>query len=83
ATHSGRVSPTLNKKHPVYGGGGITPDILVPFDTARFSGKLTALFYQQNFSKFIYRYYLQNESYFKQFKDATGFAQVFNPGEES
>jgi len=83
AIHSGPVYKTLNKKRAVYGGGGIMPDIIVPFDTARFSGNLTALFYQQNFSKFIYRYYLQNESYFKQFKDATGFAQTFNPNEES
>lgn len=83
AMHSGPAYKTLNKKRIVYGGGGIMPDIIVPFDTARFSASLSALFYQQNFSKFIYRYYLQNEGFFKQFKDATGFARAFNPGEES
>jgi len=81
--HSGPVYKTMNKKRTVYGGGGIMPDIFVPYDTSRFSSNLNALFYQQNFGKFIYQYYLKNQTYFKGFKSATDFAKKFNPTEES
>ena len=66
----------------VYGGGGITPDIFVPFDTASYSSTLGALFYDNRFSKFIYGYYIRNQNYFRQFKDPSDFLNGFNKTEE-
>ncbi len=62
----------------VYGGGGITPDIFVPLDTTTFSPAIYPLFDNQVFGQFIYMYYLQNVTYFKQFKDPADFSQHFN-----
>ncbi|HUR11120.1 MAG TPA: S41 family peptidase [Flavitalea sp.] len=58
----------------VYGGGGITPDIFVPFDTTGFTGDLSALFYDQAFGKFIYRYYIQHKNDFDQYKNPADFS---------
>jgi carboxyl-terminal processing protease len=63
-----------NAGRSVYGGGGITPDIFVPFDTTSFSAALTPLFYNQEFGKFIYHYYISNKAYFDQFKNPSDFA---------
>jgi carboxyl-terminal processing protease len=81
--HSGKAYNTLVKKRVVYGGGGIVPDIFVGMDTTQVSRDVSALFYQQTFSKLIYKYYLQNSAYFSQFKSATEFAKSFTPTEES
>lgn len=62
----------------VYGGGGITPDVFIPFDTATFSSNVYVLFDNQLFSKFIYIYYQQNKAYFDQFKNPADFARRYN-----
>lgn len=80
---SGKAYKTLGKQRTVYGGGGIMPDYFVAMDTTRYSTKLSSLFYQQNFGKFIYRYYLGNLAYFKQFKNAGEFVQSFQPSADS
>jgi carboxyl-terminal processing protease len=67
----------------VYAGGGITPDIFVPFDTATFNTDMTALFGNQNFGKFIYQFYMLRKPYFDQFKGPSDFYQKFNPGEQA
>jgi carboxyl-terminal processing protease len=64
----------------VYGGGGITPDIFVPYDTSGFSTDLSAVFYNQHFGKFIYSYYVENKRYFSQFKDPADFNRRYQPG---
>ncbi len=67
----------------VYGGGGITPDVFVPYDTTDFSEDMSALFAQQHFAKFIYQYYISDKAYFDQFKDARDFSKRFNTNEKS
>lgn len=62
----------------VYGGGGITPDYFIPFDTTRFSSNVYSLLDNQLFSRFIYSYYLQNRDYFRQFKNPHEFAAGFD-----
>ncbi|NSL90553.1 S41 family peptidase [Chitinophaga sp. Mgbs1] len=61
----------------VYGGGGITPDVFVPFDTARFSKTLTALYTRNTISNFVYQYYTSHKEDFKRYKDAGDFVQSF------
>jgi carboxyl-terminal processing protease len=62
----------------VYGGGGITPDIFVPFDTTGFSINMLPLFANQQFNNFIYRYYLQNRASLDSFKNAKDFTDRFH-----
>lgn len=62
----------------VYGGGGITPDVFVPFDTASFTGDVSALFANSYFGKFIYGYYISNKSYFDKFKAPAEFSRNFS-----
>jgi carboxyl-terminal processing protease len=46
---------TLNKKRSVYGGGGITPDYFVPFDTSFFS-----VYYRELISKGVLNQFILN-----------------------
>ncbi|MGZ5248165.1 MAG: S41 family peptidase, partial [Flavitalea sp.] len=65
----------------VYGGGGISPDVFVPYDTAGFTIDVSALFINQDFGKFIYSYYKKNKKTLDQFGSAAAFAKGFK-GEE-
>jgi carboxyl-terminal processing protease len=67
----------------VYAGGGITPDVFVPFDTTSFNTDLSALFGNQNFGKFIYELYMSRKAYFDKFKGPADFYQHFNAGDEA
>jgi carboxyl-terminal processing protease len=67
----------------VYGGGGITPDYFIPFDTARFSSNVYVLFDNQLFSRFIYSYYLEHKDFFRQFKNPRDFANRFTQTEDA
>lgn len=62
----------------VYGGGGITPDVFVPYDTSGLKSDLTPLFSNQQFGKFIYQYYLRNKSTFDKFRSASEFSRAFS-----
>ncbi|WP_341843303.1 S41 family peptidase [Chitinophaga caseinilytica] len=57
----------------VYGGGGITPDIFIPFDTTRYSELLTELYNRNVFGDYVYQYYTANAAEFAAFKDASSF----------
>lgn len=80
SVHNGPAFKTKGGR-TVYGGGGITPDIFVPFDTATFSSNVYVLFDNQLFSKFIYSYYQQNKSFFAQYKTPLDFALRFTQTE--
>jgi carboxyl-terminal processing protease len=67
----------------VYAGGGITPDIFVPYDTSGFESDVSSLFSNQRFGKFIYRYYIANKKLFDQYNDPAEFSKNFNAGEDA
>ena len=67
----------------VYGGGGITPDIFVPFDTTGFSVDISKLFADQHFAQFVYQYYIDNKTLFDTYKNATDFSKRFQPNAET
>ncbi len=52
----------------VYGGGGITPDVYVPFDTTSMGKDVVKLFMRGTLNNFIYSYYVQNRNQFLPFK---------------
>lgn len=66
--------------HLVYGGGGITPDIFVPFDTTSQPEVLNQLYLKGTLSSFVYHYYIDNRDYFKKFSNPQDFARQFNAG---
>lgn len=70
------------KGRTVYGGGGITPDLFVPFDTANFTSGIGSVFYDNRFSKFIYEYYMAHQDEFNKFKTPEEFAAGFQNVDE-
>ena len=71
-----------NKGRVVYSGGGIMPDIFVPFDTNTVAPALTALYSSTTFTNFIYNYFIRNKSEFKRFNSALEFASKYSNQEE-
>lgn len=61
----------------VFGGGGITPDIFVPMDTTGFMGNVKPYFENQAFSRFIYKYYINNLPELKRYTSPSEFAEKF------
>jgi len=66
----------------VYGGGGITPDVFVGFDTNRISKSITSLYVNGSLGNYIYEYYIHHLSDFRNFKDASDFSARFNKDDE-
>ncbi|CAN5383410.1 S41 family peptidase [soil metagenome] len=93
--HDGEVNSADSVKHDttkmyktqngtiVYGGGGITPDIFIPVDTADFSIAFTKVFYKGLVSDFGYHYYLQNATQLNNFKTTADFIKNFNFTEDN
>lgn len=71
---SAQVFKTLLKKRKVYGGGGISPDISVPLE------KLSSAFVARArgvVPQFVYNYYSNHQSEFKQYPNVDAFAKNF------
>jgi carboxyl-terminal processing protease len=80
--HAGPVYRTLGgENRPVYGGGGITPDIFVGFDTTTLEKNITALYVDGTLARFIYSYYIQHQDAFRQFRSASDFIAGFHDDE--
>ncbi len=83
ASHAGPAYKTLGPDHrTVYGGGGITPDIFVGFDTSTLSRSTTSLYVNGTLNRFIYTYYIQHLPVFQAFKDPADFAAGFHDDEK-
>ena len=55
----------------VYGGGGITPDIFVPFDTSAQPRAVSEMFFKGTISNYIYHFFIQNKPSLDQIKTTT------------
>ncbi len=75
--HSGPAFKTKGGRI-VYGGGGITPDIFVGFDTSTLSRSITSLYVNGTLSDFVYRYYMDHMASFRSFKSPQDFASGFH-----
>jgi len=71
-THAGRT---------VYGGGGITPDIYVPYDTTRWSTPLVRIAFSDEMRTAVRDYYLKNRKKLI-FKDIADFIKSFRAEEQ-
>ena len=76
-SHNGKEYKTKGGRI-VYGGGGITPDIFVAFDTSFFQKSIGDLYNDNSISIFPYLYYMQHREELKQYKNPIEFAQKFN-----
>ena len=61
----------------VYGGGGITPDIKVNFDTTRLDSTVSFLYRKNTIGRFVYKYYVNNSAQFGQYKQPADFSKSF------
>lgn len=68
--------------HTVYGGGGITPDIFVSFDTVVSQKEVLKLYSHGTLSNFVYNYYVQNKEFFTGIKSTAELKTKFIPGEK-
>jgi len=72
--HAGPAFKTLGpQKRTVFGGGGITPDIFVGFDTSTLSKDVTTLYIDGTLSRFVYTWYVQHIPSFQNFKSPADF----------
>ncbi len=67
----------------VYGGGGITPDVVVPVDTSFFTHSVTRLYLDGRFSAFVYQFYIAHLAQFNQYKTPMEFAARFQSSDEA
>ena len=65
----------------VYGGGGITPDVFVAYDTAKLDSSLSAMYYKNTMNNFVYRLYLSQLARFNGYKTPETLYKSFLPGE--
>lgn len=66
----------------VYGGGGITPDIYVPFDTTSTGKEVMKLYLKGTFSNFIYTYYVDHKQAFEKYKNTADLVANFKAGDD-
>jgi len=67
-----------NNKRQVYSGGGILPDILVPYDTAKLNNALLSVVFSEGTRNFLWEYFLQNRTALRLFKSASAFNEGFD-----
>ncbi|NCT94971.1 MAG: S41 family peptidase [Chitinophagaceae bacterium] len=68
--------------HTVYGGGGITPDVFVPYDSVLLDTLIAKLYHRSTLPNFTYRQYLKQKTYFDQFKTTDDLVKSYIPGEK-
>ncbi len=74
---------TLIKKRPVYGGGGIMPDIFIPLDTLSYSDYYRDLIRTGILNRFVLSYVDKNRAILKeQYPDFMLFLKNFEVGKE-
>lgn len=78
-----RTGPAFKtpKGRIVFGGGGITPDIYIPFDTASMGKEVIKLYLKNTLSNFIYTYFIEHKPEFEKYKNASALATHFKAGE--
>ena len=65
-----------HNKRIVYGGGGIKPDVFVPYDTLKLPRNLIKVLYGTELKNTIWNYYLKNQQRLK-YSDIAAFSAAF------
>lgn len=61
----------------VYGGGGIKPDVYVPYDTSRLSSGVMNMLYTDDVKSVVWDYYLKNKKALSQYKNVKEYSNNF------
>lgn len=69
-------------KRVVYGGGGIKPDVYVPYDTTRLSSGLLNMIYNEKMKNLLYDYFLTHNAQLKVYNTIAEYDKKFNSGTE-
>jgi len=64
--------------HLVYGGGGIMPDIFVPYDTTSQPKAVIQLYMKNTITNFVYNYYIEHRNQLQQFKSPDELYKQFH-----
>jgi carboxyl-terminal processing protease len=62
----------------VYSGGGITPDVFVPYDTLPFDKEIARAYLKETLSNFVFKNYLTHQKEFNSFKTPKTFNEKYN-----
>jgi carboxyl-terminal processing protease len=65
----------------VYGGGGITPDVFVAYDTTAMSAEAVKLYRKGIINNFIYTLYIKNQEKFAAYKTPNALVTSYTAGE--
>lgn len=79
--YSDTVPYYTGKKRVVYSGGGIKPDVYVPYDTSRLSEPVTAMIMSDELKTVIWDYFIANRAKLK-YKTIQDFSKSFNGGSD-
>ncbi|MEP6583994.1 MAG: S41 family peptidase [Ginsengibacter sp.] len=77
--HTNEKEYKTNAGKIVYGGGGITPDIFVPYDTLAIDKEITLALIKGTFNNFVYRNYLEHQQEFRSYNSPKNFLEKYNP----
>ncbi len=64
----------------VYGGGGITPDSILAFDSTRFPIAFIQLLMTNSLTNTVYHYFVANRGLFNQYPNPERFSKEYTPG---
>jgi carboxyl-terminal processing protease len=67
-----------NNKRIVYGGGGIKPDVYIPYDTLLFNKNLIHFMNSESFQDAVWSYFIAHEKELKNYKNLSDFEQHFD-----
>lgn len=67
-----------SNKRTVYAGGGIKPDIYVPYDTAKLSNALLNIVYTDEMKNEVWDYYMKHRAYLLKYKSVKDFTARYN-----
>ncbi len=81
AVKKGKAFKTKKGKM-VYGGGGITPDLFIAFDTTSMDKVMVKLYTRGTLNNFIYTYYIRHKDELKEFKNPAELGNGFKTSEQ-
>lgn len=68
-------------KRVVYGGGGIRPDVYVPYDTNKFSSAILNLLYSDELKAVVWDYYIKHRQQLQQYSSVKSYSTEFKGDE--
>ncbi|MEO8719734.1 MAG: S41 family peptidase [Ginsengibacter sp.] len=75
--HTNKKKYTTSGGKVLYGGGGITPDVFVPYDTTLFSKNIMDALVSGTLSRFVYLNFLRHRKQFQQFSSPRVFNEKY------